>query len=192
MYARAIRLHFAWALIAFLATTPLMAQVVANDAYGVSDYTVPGTVRIINTGQIGSPIDVGTRHGTVCANIYVFDANQEMLECCSCPITANGLLTMDVAAQLLNQPLTGVTPDAGVVKVVADTGCNPTSVTSPVPHALAACIVKILDKASPKLVESCLAPAPLQNQEAAFLGNACSFVLYLGSGKGLCACGLAA
>ncbi|HMK29155.1 MAG TPA: hypothetical protein VK473_05665 [Terriglobales bacterium] len=42
------------------------------------------TVRIINPGEQGTPISA---RGTVCAAIYVFDDNQEMSECCSCPIT---------------------------------------------------------------------------------------------------------
>src|SRR5216684_7516919 len=36
--------------------------------------------RVTNPGTAGSPISVG--HGTICADIFVFDSNQEMIECC--------------------------------------------------------------------------------------------------------------
>src|ERR1700759_1801855 len=95
-----------------------------NDVYEVNYFTgrttnVDSTVRIINTGQQGTPISSG--HGTVCADIYVFDNTQEMLECCACPITANGLLELSLQNNLLQNPLTGFPgPNSGVVKVVSD------------------------------------------------------------------------
>src|SRR5579885_3097279 len=38
------------------------------------------TTRIINPGTVGTPISPG--HGTICADVYVFDNTQEMIECC--------------------------------------------------------------------------------------------------------------
>jgi hypothetical protein len=169
--------------------------VVANDAYQVNYYSGGvGTLRVINTGQVGSPIDTGTNHGKVCADIYVFDSNQEMLACCSCPITANGLLTVSPAA-LLGNPLTGVqllaNPAAtGVIKIVSDNqpgyGCDARSIINPVESGLRAWETHF--QGTNVLTETAFAKAPLTNTEQAFLGQACSFVLYLGSGKGTCLC----
>ncbi len=39
-------------------------------------------------------------NGTLCALIYVFDADQELGECCGCPITPNGLLALSVETDL--------------------------------------------------------------------------------------------
>ena len=70
---------------------------------------------------------------TVCADIYVFDDNQEMSECCSCPITANGLLTPSVNRDLDGNALTGWPPPSdGVIKIVSDNQAN-CDATSPVP-----------------------------------------------------------
>ncbi|MBV9086216.1 MAG: hypothetical protein JOY79_01915, partial [Acidobacteriaceae bacterium] len=83
------------------------------------------TVRIINPGVTGSPRS--SDQGTLCANLYIFDDQQEMVECCSCSITANGLLTMSVQ-DLTENPLT-VVPYRGVIKLVAtfpQPGCDPT------------------------------------------------------------------
>jgi hypothetical protein len=171
--------------------TPSFAQVVANDSYQVNYYSGgDGTLRVINTGQIGSPIDTATNHGKVCADIYVFDSNQEMLECCSCAITANGLLTMD-SSLLLNpaNALTGVPFTTGVVKIVADnqpgTKCDPRTIINPVESGLRAWETHPQAGA---LTETVFATAPLTNTEQSFLGQACSFVWYLGSGKGVCTC----
>ena len=203
--------RFASALLIVLAAFASLssAQIVATDAYQLNYFSanlIAGGngvlydqyLRIINTGQIGSPMDPGTQQGTVCADIYVFDQNQEMLECCSCPITANGLLSLSLQHSLLNSPLTGVFPPSGVIKVVSDTGCNEQSITSPVNGGLRAfgTHLQIINPMMQELVASNVAfteteyqVAPLQNQEAAFLGQACSFVQYLGSGKGKCSCG---
>jgi hypothetical protein len=168
---------------------PSWAQVVANDAYQVNYYSGGvGTLRVINTGQVGSPIDTGTNHGKVCADIYVFDSNQEMLACCSCPITANGLLTVSGTGLLFN-PLTGIRPATGVIKIVADNqpgkACDPKTIINPVESGLRAWETHPQGAA---LTETVFANAPLTNTEQSFLGQACSFVWYLGSGKGVCTC----
>lgn len=177
--------------------TPSFAQVVANDAYQVNYFSNgDGTLRIINTGQRGSPIDGATLHGRVCADIYVFDANQEMLACCSCPITANGLKTIPAGTfngtpGLLFNPLTNIPFTNGVIKIVSDaqTGkvCDPTQITNPLEAGLRSWETHL--QAAGVITETVSAAAPLTNTEAAFLGQACSFVLYLGSGRGTCACG---
>jgi len=203
--AKAVKLLCAAALVALIvATAPASsAQVVATDAYQVNYFsnnlpdaaaeTAGNTafLRIINTGQNGSPIS--QNQGTVCASVYVFDNNQEMLACCSCPITANGLLTLDIGDQLVENTLTSVEPLTGVIKIVADarTSCDATSIVSPINGALRSFGVHLQalapDGASmPTETES--QTAPLTNTEQAFLGQACSFVLYLGSGKGTCSC----
>ena len=128
---------------------------------------------------------------TVCADIYVFDDNQEMSECCSCPITANGLLTPSVNRQLDGNPLTGWPPPSdGVIKIVSDNQAN-CDATSPVPTPdIRAWATHLQAPGGPTLVvtEDEYQTAALQQDELSFLGQACSFVLFLGSGKGECFC----
>ena len=90
-----------------------------------------GTIRVINPGLTGSPRSAD--EGTLCANIYVFDDTQEMIECCSCPVTANGLLTISVN-DLTENPLT-VVPFRGVIKIVSTAGanCDATNIGNTVP-----------------------------------------------------------
>ena len=206
MFAHRGRLLAASALLLLIGafTLPVTAQTV-NDAYQVNyfsdqlrvaDVSAPDQfVRIINTGQIGSPIDPATNQGTVCADIYVFDTNQEMLECCSCPLTANALLTLSVGYDLTfpGRTLTGVMPSDGVIKIVADAGCDARNITTPVPGGLRAFATHLQIPLGAVVItntETEFQPAPLTDTERAFLGNACSFVQYLGSGRGVCNCGV--
>jgi hypothetical protein len=74
--------------------------------------------------------------GTLCANLYVFAADQQLTECCSCPVTPNGLLTLSVRDDLNSNPLTGDVPDRGVVALLtsvpgATSECDPTVPTLP-------------------------------------------------------------
>ncbi len=168
--------------LVFALATPGSAQSI-NDVYQVGYYNVgPGIAfHVINTGQIGSPIDAATNQGTVCADIYIFDTNQEMLSCCSCPITANGLTNIHSGRALTAVPFT-----TGVIKIVSDRGCDETNITAPVPAGLRAFQTNAQVIGA---TETLFQPAPLTATEQTFLGNTCSFVHYLGSGVGVCACG---
>jgi hypothetical protein len=149
-------------------------------------------VRVINPGVVGTPISPD--HGTICADIYVFDATQEMLECCSCPITANGILELSLLNDLMQNPLTGFpAPNSGVIKIVSDTGANCNELApQPIPTLLGyATHVQQPIAGTFVTTEDEFQPAYLTQEELAFLGQACSFVQYLGSGKGVCQCGAA-
>ena len=43
--------------------------------------------------------------GETCAMIYVFDTSQAMEECCGCPVTADGLLTLSITNNLADFPV---------------------------------------------------------------------------------------
>jgi hypothetical protein len=69
---------------------------------------------------------------------------------------------------------------------VADAGCDETNITAPVPGGLRVFLGNV--QAGGSLTETLDQPAPLTSTEQQFLGNACSFVHYLGSGRGICYC----
>jgi len=47
-----------------------------------------------------------------CANIYVFDPAEEMISCCACPLTPNGLRSFNVNTDLVSNLLTPGKPDS--------------------------------------------------------------------------------
>src|SRR5690349_5103716 len=119
-------------LLLVVLAAPMWAQT-TDDVYQVHPFFAasPAIVQIVNPGVQGTPIS--SNHGTVCADIYVFDLNQEMLECCACPITANGTLSLLATgapgAALRANTLTAATPVAGMFKIVSAQAvsgtCNP-------------------------------------------------------------------
>ena len=97
--------------------------------YGNANMGFPNAeVNIVNPGSTGGysafdPFGPSTPDGDLCANIYVFTSDQEMVECCSCFVSPNALRTLSVDGDLTANPLanTGVVPPphAGVVKIVS-------------------------------------------------------------------------
>jgi len=64
---------------------------------------------------------------TICAMIYVFDANQLLQECCGCPVTSDGLRTLTVSTNLGSEPAFQAPPlTTGVVRIVSaePNGCD--------------------------------------------------------------------
>src|SRR5919199_1135486 len=99
------RLTTMLATVALLALAALAAnaQEVGPGAYQVNYVSgAGGTIRLLNPGfGRTSPFD----RAPLCANIYVYRPDEQLLACCSCPVTANGLRTINVAANLINNPL---------------------------------------------------------------------------------------
>ena len=95
-------------------------------------------LRIVDAGNFDTT-NTGATAGDVCANIYVFNDTQEEAECCSCPLTANSLMTFSVINQLTRNPFSKTTESlsAGVIKIVGSkaapciTGCFATTAAGP-------------------------------------------------------------
>src|SRR3954465_13550135 len=86
-----------------LAAIPSFAQFPNTSPYLIdyfSNNPGPGgagaqTVRLVNVGQFGTPLSSPV--GDICANIYVFDAMQEMVACCSCRVTTIASVSLSKA-----------------------------------------------------------------------------------------------
>jgi hypothetical protein len=79
-------------------------------------------IRLINPNGAANTSLQGAAAQPVCAMIYVFDDDEEMLECCGCPVTSAGLDTFSVEFNLTANPVVGGEPrstDNGVIAVVA-------------------------------------------------------------------------
>jgi len=76
-------------------------------------------IRLINPNGAGNSNLAGARAQPVCAMIYVFDDDEEMGECCGCPLSSTQLTTISVEANLtanwgLAHPAESSNPSAGV------------------------------------------------------------------------------
>ena len=93
-------------------------------------------INLTNTGANGASLTgpgFGGATGNICANVYAFSPDEQLVSCCSCLITPNGLVSLSVNNDLVSNTLTGVRPNSIVVKVV-NTGAtgafNSTSCTN--------------------------------------------------------------
>lgn len=148
-----------------------------------------GTVRIIHPGL---------PYGPICANIYVFDADQQLSECCGCIETPDGLRTLSVNNDLTSNPLTGIRPTDGTINIIgvlaAGLTCDPSSNLPNETFDLNFTKVsfQVVKQKPPQSVatEHPGSIVPLKKTEQTALAAECSFVHILGSGSGICSCGI--
>jgi hypothetical protein len=97
-------------------------------------------VNVSNIGVLGAFLGINNSNGDICVNVYVFDPAQEMLACCSCLVTPDGLNSFSVKNDLINKTLTPAVPTSVVIKLTATakfaagsnatTTCSNTAATS--------------------------------------------------------------
>jgi trimeric autotransporter adhesin len=143
-----------------------------------------GTIRITNPGYVP---------GNLCAMVYVFDAKQEMNECCGCSVSDSGLLTLSLLNDLTANTLNGKPPVAGSIEIVpsepgSNGQCNAGSLT-PNGELLGWATNVQGSTGSYQVTEMPLALAPLGTSEEQVLASECSMIQQLGSGAGACTCG---
>lgn len=207
-----------WLVVAFIVTTCLVlttsvawAQQPA-DTFWVNYFSNNGTsgydqeVRIVNPGVYAPSYPPGN----LCAMIYVFDAYQEMKECCGCLISTNGLAELSVARDLTSNVFAGGPPRDGDIKIVSATPnavydgfpvCDPAGggfnatgkyilSVAPTPdlRAWGTHLPGYL-KSDAHVTEDEFEPATLSTGELDSLQEECSGVLAVGSGYGYCGLG---
>jgi len=163
----------------------------AQDVYKVNYFSNNAAPAPDATVRIDNP---GLTYGNLCAMIYVFDADQQLSECCGCVETHNGLRTLSVRSNLTSNPLTGVVSRNGVIKVVSaavnNSPCDPTSNVKPTAN-LRVWVTHIQNPvgAAFPITETESSDSTLGATELANLQAQCAFVNILGSGHGICSCG---
>ncbi len=165
-----------------------------DDVFWVNHFDVTkgdGTVRTINPNT--------TSAGILCEMVYVFDAHEEMQECCGCPVTNDGLRVQSTITNLTANPLSGpgTNPKTGVIKIVssapnASTGpyapCNPAVSVSPTPN-LRSFSTHTYSNGLVGITETEFEEATLTTSELSALQSTCAFIHINGTGSGICTCG---
>ena len=173
-------------------------------------------VRVID--PIGNPNLLSLQNNDMCAMIYVFDDSQSMGECCGCPISPDGLLSLSVLNDLTTNWETPYPHAAGsVVNVVTagpdtavavagrgngngcessatkacNSGCDP---SLPYPAAAAGLVGSVTTVRRVGLGPAQLTEIPLSTDAAAdpvnqhYMQSLCGAILANGSGLGICNC----
>jgi len=175
-------------------TAILSAQAIDPDTFKVNYFSnigtglAPSQVRLTN---------VGTSGGNICVDIYVFDPNQELQECCSCQLTPDGLLTLGIGplgGDIAANPLTGQNPPLlnGSIAIVSSSGtCSDTGLPLPVsPKPIPGLRAWATHLNGPGLTtETEFQDSGLSAVELSRLAAECKAIQLVGSGKGVCSCG---
>ena len=185
------------ALILALGSTTAVAQTGFDDVYAVGHYAnahvagaPDGVLRLVNDGTLSD----ASPDGDLCASIYVFDASEQLAECCSCKITPNGILSLSVNNNLTKNPLTPKVPPRGVIKDVSSTPDERTkkcdATTFHEQEGIRGWITHPQKGTGTGfgLTEEELMDSFLSTAEANDLAEDCKVLVELGSGHGICSC----
>jgi hypothetical protein len=148
------------------------------------------TLRLVNDGDSAtSQVNGHITNGSLYASIYTFDDSQQMQECCNCFISADGLLSESLNKNLMSNTLTGGREETsrGVIKIISGTNDDPTN--NVLKAGLHGTMTHIQSSGQSYLItETPVSDANLASIEKQDLEMTCGFVMYLGSGQGVCTC----
>jgi len=157
-------------------------------------------VNITNSGALGAGLPAGTSAGTtgaICVNVYAFSPDEQMISCCSCPVTPNGLVSLSARQDLISNTLTPAVPTSIVIKLLATTpnvgSCAASAATpsaTPFARGMLAYGTTVHAAAvaggDPAVTETPFGAATLSAGELGRLQSLCTFINANGSGFGIC------
>jgi len=184
---------------------PANATLIVGDAallnYFPNLNLADSVINITNVGALGASIRSGTSAsitGALCANVYAFSPDEQLISCCSCPVTPNGLVSLSVVNDLISNTLTPARPNSIVVKLVPTvpvggscSGSAANVATATVASGLLAWGTKVHVLNAPPAGPLGLTEVPFQNGilstgDINRLGAVCGFIVGNGSGFGVC------
>lgn len=162
-------------------------------------------INITNTGANGASLNgpgFGGAAGNICVNVYAFSPDEQLISCCSCLITPNGLVSLSVTNDLISNTLTGVRPNSVVIKLVntgaTDTFTGTTCTNSAALATIGGTAFPIVNgmlaygttiHTAPgglAVTETPFLSATLSEQELASIKNRCTNIIGNGSTFGIC------
>jgi len=201
-------LFFATMVIMLAVAAYAQNPITADSPYQVryaSNVTIgDSVVNITNTGARGAGLGFGTSAsvtGAICANVYVYDPSEEVVACCSCPVTPNGLVSLSAQRDLIINPLTRGNPTSIVIKLLATVpvggSCNNSALLAGVTLATVAPGMlawgttihvnqPVANPPTYAVTETAFTPSTISAGEAARLAYGCGVVANVGSGFGIC------
>jgi hypothetical protein len=200
-------LLFSGAAFAAVDDTVINAAPNATDSYQISYVSNlligDSYVNLTNTGARNG--FGGATAGDICVNVYTFDPSEEMIACCTCYVTPDGLRSLSAKQDLVSNTLTPGVPGSIVIKLVASIptamgGCNAATWNAPAgtgPGALGPFLEGGLRAWSTNLhqnttsgnydlTENVFQVATLSQTEAQKLTTFCGFIQANGSTFGIC------
>jgi uncharacterized repeat protein (TIGR01451 family) len=158
-------------------------------------------VDVSNSGASGAGLASGSSAGltgSICANVFVFALDEEIVSCCSCSVTPDGLASLSGRLDLINNPLTRGTQTSVTVKLLATVPVGGTCTNSAAAVGTATLANGMVGWSTTlhantsaganaySLGEKGLTSDNLTSSELARLGTICGFVANQGSNFGVC------
>jgi hypothetical protein len=148
---------------------------------------------VINITNAGTQNTAAGALTNICANVYTFSPDEQLISCCSCVVTPNALVSLSANSDLVSNTLTPAHPTSIVVKLVATAGtpCNAANV----PAANLAAGMRAwgttlhaapTSPVSYQVTETGFSEAGLSAGELARITSFCGFIQANGSGFGIC------
>jgi hypothetical protein len=180
--------HFALALAAVAFSTVAFAQ----DGFQI-DYAANLNIgdSYVNFTNSGALVLSGVS-ANLCINLYTFDPQEELISCCTCSVTPNGLVSLSVIKSLISNPLTPAIPTSVVIKAVASAlgTCDASNVNNVAGGLLAwgTTLHQNTSTATPtyNVTETPFSNASLSIPELNHLTSTCGFIQANGSKFGIC------
>ena len=179
---------------AAFAQNPITADSPFQVRYASNLNAGDSVINITNTGARGAGLQAGTTAsitGSLCVSAYAFSPDEQMIACCSCPVTPNGLRSLSAQDFIGHIRFGG--PSSFVVKLLASIpvgGSCAGSAASPGSLAQGMAAWGTTLHAAPgggyQVTETSFIPATLSDGELSRLTNHCMFILANGSGYGIC------
>ena len=159
-------------------------------------------IDITNTGS-SSTTGFPVQNGNLCVNVYAFSPDEQLVSCCSCLVTPDGLVSLSARNDLISNTLTPGTPTSIVVKLIATAGgstvtsCNASTAgvgANALANGLAAWGTSLhalpVTPGTPATTygttETPFTPATLSTAELTRITSLCGFNQVNGSGFGIC------
>jgi hypothetical protein len=188
----------ALAAVAF-AQNPITADSPFQVRYASNLTVGDSVINITNTGANGASLfgpGFGGAVGNICVNVYAFSPDEQLVSCCSCLVTPDGLVSLSVVNDLISNTLTGVRPSSVVVKLISTlagtagsgTSCTNSAATGgTLATGLAAWGTTIHASAAGfATTETAFTPSTLSAGELASVTNRCTNIIGNGSTFGIC------
>jgi hypothetical protein len=147
----------------------------------------------VDMTNTGATVATGVSQN-LCVNLYTFDPQEELISCCTCSVTPNGLQSLSALTSLISNPLTPAIPASIVIKVIASSGatCDASSVSgASVAKGLlvwGTTLHQNTSTATPSysVTETPFSRAALSAAELTHITSTCGFIQANGSKFGIC------
>jgi hypothetical protein len=107
-----------------LLTAPASVTVTADVLASPDAYQVGYAANLVSGDSYVNLTNTGIRNGFdpaggICANVYAFDPSEELISCCACYVTPDGLKSISIKQDLISNTLT-----PGCARIGSDQACS--------------------------------------------------------------------